>query len=182
MIDRLKKILKRNIFIKSSKKKTKNMNDIKFEHEEDELFIKVLLRSAKETNVLYSCGQSIKDIYKKCLISRKSHPTESMYTNAMYWSGDCGFYNADIIYKILLISSIDKDKLEKNDIKELRRILGLCFSSITNNKKLFKYIYALDLIGLAAKKFELEIPCLKDANFIIDSLNKYEDVIDKLPL
>ena len=100
----------------------------------------------------------------------------------MYWAADCGFYNADIIYKILLISSIDKDKLEKNDIKELRRILGLCCSSIINNKKLFKYIYTLDLIGLAAKKFELEIPCLKDANFIIDSLNKYKDVIDKLPL
>ena len=158
------------------------MNDIKFEHDEDKLFIKVLLRSAKEANLLYSCGQSIKDIYTRCLISRKTHPTEYMYSNAMYWAGDCGFYNADIIYKILLISSIDKDKLEKNDIKEIRRILGLCFSSITHNKKLFKYIYALDLISLAAKNFELEIPCLKDSNFIIDSLNNYKDVIDKLPL
>ena len=43
-------------------------------------------------------------------------------------------------------------------------------------------MFALDMIGLAAKKFELKIPCLKDVNFIIDSLNKYKDVINELPL
>ena len=158
------------------------MNDIKFEHDDDKLFIKALLRSAKETNTLYSCGQTIEDIYKKCLISRKSHPTESIYNNAMYWAVDCGLYKADIIYKSLLSSSIDKDKLAKSDIVEIRRILGLYFSNIIKTKKLFKDMFALDMIGLAAKKFELKIPCLKDVNFIIDSLNKYKDVINELPL
>lgn len=157
------------------------MNDIKFEHDDDKLFIKALLRSAKETNTLYSCGKSVKDIYQKCLISRKSHPTETMYSNAMYWAVDCGLYKADIIYKFLLPSLIDKDKLTKYDIAEIRRILGLFFSNIINNKKPFKDIYALDMIGLAAKKFELKIPCLKDVNFIIDSFNKYKDVMNKLP-
>ena len=68
-------------------------NVIKFEHDDDKLFIKALLRSAKETNTLYSCGQTIEDIYKKCLISRKTHPTESTYNNAMYWAVDCGLFN-----------------------------------------------------------------------------------------
>ena len=100
----------------------------------------------------------------------------------MYWAVDCGLYKADIIYKFLLSSSIDKDKLAKQDIIELRRTLGLFFSNIIKTKKLFKDMFALDMIGLAAKKFELKIPCLKDVNFIIDSLNKYKDVINELPL
>ena len=158
------------------------MNDIKFEHDEDKLFIKVLLRSAKETNILYSRGQTIKDIYQKCLISRKSHPTETMYGNAMYWAVDSGLYKADIIYKLLLISSIDTDKLAKENIMEIKRILSLLFSHIFSNKKPFEDIYILDMIGLSAKKLGLEIPCLKDTSFIIDSFNKYKDVINKLPL
>ena len=160
------------------------MNNIKFEHNEDKLFIKALLRSAKEANVLYINGQTIKDIYKRCLMSRKGHPSESIYSNAMYWATDSGFYNADFIYRILLISSIDKNKLTKSDIIDFRRILCRFFSNAFNNNlaKLLKNIYVLDMFDLAANNLELENPYAKDVNFIIDSLNKYKDVINKLPL
>ena len=136
------------------------MNDIKFEHDDDKLFIKALLRSAKETNTLYSCGQTIEDIYKKCLISRKTHPTESTYNNAMYWAFDCGFFNVNIMYRLLLISSIDKNRLTENDIMNFKLILCRLLSNAT--PKLLKNIYVLDLFNLAAKNIGIKTPFVEE--------------------
>ena len=137
------------------------MNDIKFEHDEDKLFIKALLRSAKEANVLYMINnQTVKDIYKKCLRFRKTHPTESIYFNAMYWAVDCGFYNADIIYRLILISLIDKNRLTENDIMNSKVILYQILSNVT--PKLLKNIYVLDLFDLAAKNLEVKTPFVEE--------------------
>ena len=136
------------------------MNDIKFEHDEDKLFIKALLRSAKETNTLYSCGKSVKDIYQKCLISRKSHPTETMYSNAMYWAVDSGLSSADIIYRLILISLIDKNRLTENDIMNFKVILYRLSSNVT--PKLLKNIYVLDLFNLAAKNLGVKTPFVEE--------------------
>ena len=151
------------------------MNDIKFEHDDDKLFIKALLRSAKEANVLYIINdQTVKDIYEKCLRCRRCFPSQSIYNNAMYWAFDCGFFNVNIMYRLLLISSIDKNRLTENDIMNFKLILCRLFSNAT--PKLLKNIYVLDLFDLAAKNLGIKPPFVEDTNFMIDRLKKYKNV------
>ena len=147
------------------------MNDIKFEHDDDKLFIKALLRSAKEANVLYIINdQTVKDIYEKCLIFRRCFPSQSIYNNAMYWAFDCGFFNVNIMYRLLLISSIDKNRLTENDIMNFKLILCRLLSNAT--PKLLKNIYVLDLFDIAAKNLGIKPPFVEDTNFMIDRLKK----------
>ena len=137
------------------------MNDINFEHDDDKLFIKALLRSAKEANVLYMINnQTVKDIYKKCLRFRRSFPSESIYFNAMYWAVDSGLSSADIMYRLILISLIDKNRLTENDIMNFKVILYRLSSNVT--PKLLKNIYVLDLFNLAAKNLGVKTPFVEE--------------------